>query len=409
MTRAIKVAGVIEVVGIGEAGWEALGPHERSLVERARLVMGGARHLEFLPEIEGQERRAWPSPLRPALPGLAREPGPVVVLASGDPLRSGIGTTLIEVLGADSVSIYPTVSSDLLARARMGWSAESVQVITLVGRDIDRVVRWLTPGARLIVLCGDGDGPARVADRVSAAGYGDSAMTAWWHLGGPREGSSTATAATWGPEPTPDLVLVCLEVADGGADQGPAPGRSEDAFDHDGQITKRDVRASALAHLRPTPGQVLWDLGAGSGAVGIEWALAAPGALTVAVERDLERAARVEANAARLGVPEAVTVVTGETIEVLGALPSPDAVFFGGGVDRDVLAAAWSRLPIGGRCVVHAVTLEAEEVCLAAFREHGGSLTRLSVEHAEALGRYLSWKPARPITQWSATKIDPLT
>ena len=398
---------MIEVVGIGESGWESLGPHEQSLIERAHLVVGGRRHLELVPMVDGQERRAWPVPLRPALADLADEDGPVIVLASGDPLRSGIGTTLIDELGADAVRIHPAVSSDTLARARMGWSAESVQVITLVGREIQRVVRWLTPGARLIVLCTDGEGPALVAERVSAAGYGDSTMTAWWHLGGPREGSSAATAATWGPETTPDLVLVCVEVVGAAPDLGPAPGRGEGSFDHDGQITKRDVRASALAHLRPTPGQVLWDLGAGSGAVGIEWALAAPGALTVAIERDHERSARVTANAARIGVPEAVTVVTGETAEVLDTLPSPDAIFFGGGVDREVLAAAWSRLPVGGRCVVHAVTLEAEEVCVAAFREHAGSLTRLSVEHVEALGRYLSWKPARPITQWSATKVHP--
>lgn len=406
---------MIDVVGIGDGGAVDLTPRCRSLVLGASTLLGGRRHLELVPAVPGQVRMPWPAPLRDRLPTMLAEvdaaasrPGRLVALASGDPLLSGIGTTLVELLGADVVRIHPALSSEALARARMGWSFEESVVITLVGRSVHAVRRHLSPDARLLVLCADGATPAVIADLLREEGCGQSVMTAWWHLGGPAEGSRGGTANDWPPRQLPSLVLLCIDVDRDGALRRPvlggAPGRPEAAFENDGQISKRDVRASALAHLRPAPGQHLWDLGAGSGAVGIEWALTAPTATVSAVERDPVRAARIVANTNRCGVPTEVTVATSDVLPALDALPRPDAVFVGGGLTQELLDAAWIRLPVGGRFVAHAVTLGTEAMLVSAYDRYGGDLTRITIEHAEPLGRHLSWTPARPVVQWSATK-----
>lgn len=367
-----------------------------------------------------QVRRLLPSPLHPGLTDLLHGVGAaaesdddgLVMLASGDPLLSGIGSTLIGMLGAAKVRIHPWISSEALARARMCWPAESTLVVSAVGRSIDAVRRHLTPEARLIVLCPDGSAPAALARLLVEEGCGRSRITAWWHLGGPAEGSRSAEARVWNEARTPDLVLACVEVESTGAlarpSLGAAPGRDESAFEHDGQLTKRDVRASALAHLRPTPGAHLWDLGAGTGSIGIDWALAESRARVSAVEVRPERAERIARNAARLGVGASVKVVHGDAAAHLHELDAPDAVFIGGGLSGELLDTAWERLPIGGRCVAHAVTMESEAILVAALRAHGGALTRLSVEQAEPLGRYLAWTPLRPIVQWSAVKAMPV-
>ncbi|MBO1756770.1 precorrin-6y C5,15-methyltransferase (decarboxylating) subunit CbiE [Allobranchiibius sp. CTAmp26] len=408
---------MIDVVGIGEGGEAELSPRSRALVMGARTLLGGRRHLKLVPAAPGQTRRPWPSPLREGLGPLLAEldaasspAGEVVALASGDPLLSGIGTTLIEVLGADAVRIHPVVSSETLARARMGWSAEQATVVTLVGRSPDGVRRHLASGARLVVLCSDGSTPAVLARLLTEQGWGASRMTAWWHLDGPAEGSLTASAAHWSVERTADLVLVCVQVSGTPATPaaiGPAPGRPESSFDHDGQISKRDVRASALAQLRPTPGGHLWDLGAGSGAVGIEWALAAPGASVSAVEHNVARAERIRSNARQFGVAAEVTVVESASLDALAGLPDPDAVFVGGGLTPALIDAVRSRLRPGGRLVAHAVTLSTEALLVGAHERFGGELTRISVEHATSLGAHLSWTPARAVVQWSSTKGMP--
>lgn len=405
---------MIDVVGLGDAGWESLDGQAQALVRDARVLVGGRRHLALVPDRPGQVRRTWPSPLLAGLPDLLAEvdvaAGGVVALASGDPLRSGIATTLVDLLGSGDVRTHPALSSDALARARMGWSAETTEVVTTVGRDLRAVVPHLVPGARLVVLCSDGTDPARLAGLLTGHGLGATSLTARWHLGGPDEGARSARADAWDPTPTPDLVLACLDVR---ADEpsgypfaalGPAPGRPEETFDHDGQITKRDVRASALAHLRPAPGGHLWDLGAGNGSIGLEWCLAAPRATCTAVERDPSRAARVRTNADTLGVGPRLAVVTGDSHDpdLLAGLPTPDAVFLGGGLDADLADRAWSALRPGGRLVAHAVTLETEAVLVDLAGRIPAELTRLTVEHARPLGRYLSWSPLRPVVQLSA-------
>ncbi|GAB0025407.1 bifunctional cobalt-precorrin-7 (C(5))-methyltransferase/cobalt-precorrin-6B (C(15))-methyltransferase [Helicobacter pylori] len=410
--KALGWASVIEVVGIGDDGWSGLDEARRALITGATTLLGGARHLDLLaPHAPDARLVPWPSPLRPALPALVEAHPDAVVLASGDPLRSGIATTLIDVVGAERVRVHPAVASDALARARQGWSAEETLVVTTVGRDLRAVLPHLTDGARLVVLLSDGDGPARLAALLTEHGWGATTLTARWHLGSPDEGAHSARADGFA-EATPDLVLACLDVrADdptvAGATAGPVPGRPEDFIDHDGQLTKRDVRASGLARLRPTPGAHLWDLGAGNGSVALEWCLAVDRATVTCVERDATRAPRIRANAAAPGPAARVDVAAGDTPGTdLTTPPAPDAVFVGGGLDPDLLDRAWSSLRAGGRLVAHAVTLEGDAALIGLHARTGGELTRLSVERAVPLGRFLSWTPARTVTQLAAIRTD---
>ncbi len=406
-------ASVIDVVGIGDDGWAGLDEGRRRLVADAATLIGGRRHLDLVAGHvrPGAELVPWPRPLRQALPGLLEAKGDVVVLASGDPLRSGIATTLIDLLGPDEVRVHPAVASDALARARQGWSAEETTVVTTVGRQLRAVLPQLSVGARVVVLCSDGEDPARLGALLTENGWGATVLTARWHLGGVGEGARADRADAFDGA-TADLVVCCLEVraddlAARAVNAGSVPGRPEDFIEHDGQLTKRDVRASALARLRPTPGAHLWDLGAGNGSVALEWCLAAERATATCIERDPARAQRIRDNADALGLAERVDVVAGDTTTVdLTGLAAPDAVFVGGGLEEDVLARAWESLDLGGRLVAHAVTLEGESALLTTHDRVGGELTRLAVERAVPLGRFLSWTPSRTVVQLAAIK-DP--
>lgn len=389
---------LITVVGIGADGH--LPPRSRALVGGAEVLLGGERHLDLVPAVPGQVRRPWPRPLS-ALPGVLKEHEgrSIVALASGDPLVSGIGTTLIRLLGADAVDVVPAVSSVSLARARMGWSAEESAVVTLVGRDVDALRRELAPGRRLLVLSSDETTPAAVAALLADAGFGATTIHVLGDLGGPVE-----SRATYAGGPVPRLHVLALEVTGDGLATW-ATGLPDDAFEHDGQLTKRDVRASALARLAPRPGDHLWDVGAGAGSVAIEWLRAHPLTTATAVEGDEERAARIGRNAGRLGVPR-LEVVAGRAPDALAGLPTPDAVFVGGGATAPgLLDLCRDALAPGGRLVAHGVTLETERLLVDAFHAHGGELTRLSVEHVTPLGgRFTGWTPARAVVQWAWTK-----
>jgi precorrin-6Y C5,15-methyltransferase (decarboxylating) len=419
------VARVIDVVGVPAAGLESLDEPTRALVRQAPVVVGSPRLLALLPPHEPQHdeqrRLAWPSPLRAGLPALFREVGTdqVVVLATGDPLLSGVGATLVEVLGAEVVRIHPAVSSVALARARMRWSAEQSTVVSLVSTPASAVRRHLAPAARLVILSAGAKTPGEVAAELVDAGWPQAEVTVLGALGSSTESTHGGSAAEWldsgapagAPQPSavPPLNIVAVRLPEEHAAYGTTPGLPTSAFDHDGQVTKSEVRAAALAALRPMPGQLLWDLGAGAGSVGIEWARAAHRARTIAVERNPERAERIRRNAAALGVPQLEVVQAGTDLVTTPGhgLPRPDAVFVGGGASEPVIAAAWEALRPYGRMVVHAVTLETEALAVAAFREHGGELRRLTVERAEPLGAHLSWTPARPVVQWSCTKQGP--
>ena len=391
---------MIEVVGIGAAGWATLGPAERDLVTAAELVVGSHRLLDLLPQVHGQRRAPLPTDLRVGLADLLadHEDRLTVVLASGDPLVAGLGATVLSAFPTRAVRIHPHLSSVALARARMGWAAEMVETVRLrTEDDLDLVRRWLFPGQRIVVLSRDAGTPGAVDRLLAETGHGASRVTVLSDLGGPDEARHTVH------EEVPALNVVCVEVEGDSPHATLAAGLPDEAYEHDGQLTKRDIRASALAHLMPRPGELLWDVGAGAGSIGIEWLRAHPRCRAIAVERDPDRARRIAANAARLGVP-GLTVVQGTAQQALVDLPRPDAVFVGGGADEQVLEACWAALRPGGRLVVHAVTLETEAVIAARWRECGGTLTRIAMEHLERLGSYHGWKPARPVVQWSATK-----
>ncbi|MGW5339770.1 precorrin-6y C5,15-methyltransferase (decarboxylating) subunit CbiE [Rhodococcus pyridinivorans] len=394
----------ITVVGIGADGWSGVPSTVRERILAAEVLLGGRRHLDLVPAGTAV-REEWPSPLLLGLDDLLdRHAGKdVVALASGDPLVSGIGTTLIRRLGGDAVEVIPAISSVALARARMGWSAEECETITVVGREIDALRRVLTRGRKLVVLV-DGARVADVATLLEAAGFGNSRVAVLSHLGAADESRIDAKAAHLTDTGARSLSLMCVEV-DGPAGLSVLPGLDDSLFEHDGQLSKRTVRLAAVCALAPRPGELLWDVGAGAGSVGIEWARTDPRCRTLAIEKDERRAGAIERNAAALGVPSIVRIVRGAAPAALVGLPVPDAIFVGGGGSREgVLDTCWDALPPGGRLVAHAVTLETEAVLVQWWKTHGGELTRLSVEHADPIGTFTGWRAQRPVVQWSAVK-----
>jgi precorrin-6Y C5,15-methyltransferase (decarboxylating) len=394
----------VTVVGIGADGWDGLTPAARAIIASAEIVLGGPRQLSLLPVADGQVHQPWPSPLSAALQDLLTQFAgrQVVALASGDPMLSGIGTRLVDILGADRVAVIPHLSSVTLARARLGWSAESTAVVSVVGRDVHAALRELAPGRRVLVLSSDEKTPAALADLLVARGYGASRFVVLGDLGGEYETVDETTAGEFSGV-SPRLNIVALQL-NGPLLAGWATGLPDDAFEHDGQLTKRDLRASALARLLPAPGQLLWDVGAGAGSLGIEWMRAHPTCRAVALEADAARAERIGRNARSLGVP-ALLVVCATAPEALSDLATPDAVFVGGGASRPgVLQRCLDALRGGGRIVVHGVTVETEAALAAAYAQLGGELTRMHVEHAAAVGSFTGWTPARAVTQWAFTK-----
>jgi precorrin-6Y C5,15-methyltransferase (decarboxylating) len=398
----------VVVVGIGADGWDGLSPAARRAVVEAEVLRGSVRQLGLVPGEIVAERIPWPSPMGPALAGLLEaHPGRrVVVLASGDPMLSGVGGSLVRLHGHAAVEVLPHPSSVTLACARMGWAVEETTVVSVVGRPIELVVPHVTPGRRLLVLGSDTFTPAGVAKLLAGDGYGASRLTALAQLGGPEERRFTSTAADWPHAETDPLVITAVEgVADAGTVPLPTvPGLPDEAYAHDGQLTKRDVRAVTLARLAPLAGQLLWDVGAGAGSVGIEWMRVHPSCRALAVESHPERAHRIAQNAARLGVP-GLRVVEGRAPEALEGLAVPDAVFVGGGATTPLLLdACWEALSSGGRLVANAVTVQSEAVLADWFARVGGDLVRLAVQHAEPVGSFSGWKAAMPVTIWSVEK-----
>ena len=392
----------VTVVGIGADGWAGLAEPGRAAVRGAEVVLGGPRQLALVAGHTDAEARAWPSPLLPALPELfaGLRGRRVCALASGDPMHYGLGATLARVLGPVEVLTHP--SSIALACARMGWAAESVEVVSAVGRPLAAVRRVLAPGARVLVLSEGAGTPGALATLLADDGWGDSALTVLEQLGGPGERRLDGTARHWVHPPGDPLNLVAVTCD--GPGRALTPGLPDDAFDHDGQLTKREVRAVTLALLGPRRGELLWDVGAGNGSIALEWLRAHPTCRAVAVEPDPARAARIAANADALGVP-GVRVVEGRAPDALDGLPTPDAIFIGGGVTADdVLPRCWEALPAGGRLVANAVTVESEGVLGAARARLGGELTRLSVARAAPVGGFTGWRPAMPVTIWSVAK-----
>ncbi len=397
----------LAIVGIGEDGVEGLSPKARALVSGARLVVGGERHLALARDLIAGEPMAWPSPLPDGVAAiLARRGQPVAVLASGDPHWFGVGNLLARHVAAAETVCVPAVSALALACARVGWSSEVVSTISLGGRPLETLAPLLQPRARIIVLSADAGTPTQVAAFVSGRGFGASQMQVMEHLGGPRERVRQSRADAFALRDIANLNLTALDV------QGtPAatviplvPGRPDELFENDGQITKREIRAAALAALAPRAGERLWDVGCGSGSIGIEWLLSDAGNEAIAIDANPERAARATRNAAALGVPR-LQVMVGTAPAALAGLAAPDAVFVGGGGhDAALLDAGWTALRPGGRMVAHAVTVETEAALIAAMDRFGGAITRIALERLEPLGRLHTFRPALTVSQWLAVK-----
>lgn len=392
----------IVVVGIGAGGWAELGESARAAIASASLLVGGERHLELVPDT-GAERRAWPSPIGGLVDELvAMRGGPVCVLSSGDPMLHGIGATLARRVGLERLDVFPHPSARALVCARLGWPEAETELVSAVARPPEVIAPALAPGHRLVVYSTGVDGASAVARVAGERGYGPSRMAVLEELGGAAERIVESTVEGWGERKVAPLHAVALECR--AAPDAPlltrTPGLPDEAYDGDTQMTKREVRAVTLAALRPVPGQLLWDVGAGSGTVSIEWMRTHPGCQAIAIEARAERAERIAANAVRLGVP-ALEVVTGTAPEALAGLDRPDAIFVGGGVAvPGLLDDCLDALRAGGRLVANAVTLEGEGVLARARGRHGGSLVRLQTSYAEPLGGFSGWRPARPVTQW---------
>ncbi|APC16088.1 cobalamin biosynthesis bifunctional protein CbiET [Pseudomonas frederiksbergensis] len=395
----------LTVVGIGEDGFKGLGKNARRALLGASRIFGGQRQLDLLPACIRGERLLWPSPFS-LEPVLAQRGEPVCVLASGDPMLFGAGASLARQVPNDEMLILPAPSSCSLAAARMGWPLQEVITLSVVARPIAALnAQWFS-GVRLLVLSNDGHSPAAIAALLRERGFGPSRMTVLEHLGGEAERRIDGTANDWTYPPAADLNLLAIEcLAEPTAQRlSRLAGLPDAAFKHDGQLTKRDVRAITLARLAPVPGELLWDVGAGSGSIGIEWMRAHPSCRTLAIEADAGRQQLIEHNRDALGVP-GLQLIRGSAPQALAGLERPDAIFIGGGVTRDgVLDTCWAQLKPGGRLIANAVTLQSEMTLMAWREQHGGELTRIHIAQAQPLGEFDTWRQALPITLLDVVK-----
>jgi len=396
----------LSVVGMGEDGLDGLSPASRTLVESAELLAGSERLLALVPAGPG-ERLAWPSPFDALAARLEAWRGRrVVVLATGDPLNYGIGAKLLQHFAIDDIRFLPHVSAFSLAAARLGWSLPDTETVSLHGRGATLIETAMAPNARILALTAGEETIREVARRLVARGYGASVLTVLEHMGGPAERRISFVAQSLTEGPLADLATLAVECRPepGAALLTRTPGLPDDAFRHDGQITKREVRAITLAALAPFPNALLWDVGAGSGSVAIEWMRAARGARAVAFERHAGRLALIAENAIDLGAPS-LEIVPGDFLEDAGGRPPPDAVFLGGGVsDTRLFEAAWAPLKAGGRFVANAVTLDGEAQLAALNATQGGELVRIEVAYAEPVGQHMAMRPRLGVTQWRAIK-----
>ncbi|NDK91192.1 bifunctional cobalt-precorrin-7 (C(5))-methyltransferase/cobalt-precorrin-6B (C(15))-methyltransferase [Gordonia desulfuricans] len=411
----------IVVVGIGADGWDGLSGRARRALQSATTIIGSRRQLDLLADVPAT-RVAWRSPMSAHLAeviGSARSDAvpadpaqgatrsgsgdtPIHILASGDPMFHGIGTSLIRELGAEHVTIIPAVSSAALACAALGWDAAHTPVVSTVTAPVSVIVGALSRGNRFLILSRDGTTPAQIADLMTAQGFGDSSMTVLEQLGGPAERRHSARAVAWDEPLVDPLNIVAVDCV--GPRRTPLPGRPEDAYAHDGQITKSTVRALTVCALEPAGAQVLWDIGSGSGSVAVEWLRADADGRAVAFEVRTDRAVHIPDNADRFGVGDRITVLGGFPQALTDSTPQPDAVFIGGGLDTPMLERVWAALGVGGRLVINAVTIENQTLLTTWAARHGGILRRIGVETAAPLGGFTTWRPALPIVQWTVDK-----
>ena len=393
---------MIVVVGIGADGTAGLSEASKRELLSATVIYGSQRQLDLLDGTVTAPRHPWPSPMMPAAQRLLDDhpDGDIHVVASGDPLLHGIGTTLIRLHGAKRVRVLPHVSSVTLARARMGWAAQDTEVISLVTAPVHTAVRR---GGQAIVLSRNRAVPAELAELLVETGRGTSDFTVLERLGSHDERVRNRAADAWAaapPDDVDDLNVVAIRYL---PDERIAATLPDDVFHHDGQITKQAIRAVTLAALGPRPGELLWDVGAGSGSIAVEWCRSAPGCRAVAFETNPQRRERIMANTRAFGVE---LDTRGGAPESFDGAPQPDAVFVGGGLTHPgLLSACVDRLPTGGRLVANAVTAESEALLVEWHSRLGGELRRFQHYRGEPLGGFTGWRPAMPIAQWVVSTL----
>jgi precorrin-6B C5,15-methyltransferase / cobalt-precorrin-6B C5,C15-methyltransferase len=401
----------LSIIGIGEDGWLGLSPAAKTLIEEATVIFGGSRHLAMLPDRlpNCQERLLWEFPIDRSIQKIDNYRGKsVCVLASGDPMCYGVGTTILRHISRSEMTIVPVPSAYSLACSRLGWSLPEVELLSLCGRDPASLHALLAPGVRLLILSADRHTPAMVAEMLATKGYGKSQITVLERMGGKEERTIEGIAESWNAGDLDNLnaiAVICLPDADT-IPLSRLAGLPDSAYHHDGQLTKREVRAITLATLAPLPKQLLWDVGAGCGSIAIEWLRTHPSCQAIAIEQNSDRRQYIARNAIALGVPR-LQLIGGKAPEILQDLPQPDTIFIGGGVTTPaMLETCWSALPQGGRLVVNAVTVESELKLLQWQKKFGGELIRIAIQRTEAIGKFSGWKALSPITQWSAVKSD---
>jgi precorrin-6B C5,15-methyltransferase / cobalt-precorrin-6B C5,C15-methyltransferase len=397
----------LSIVGIGEDGIAGLTSVSQDLIRNAELVFGGQRHLALARPLIRGAARPWPSPFGRAIEDvLAERPRQVCVLATGDPFHYGVGTLLARRVAPEEMLTVPAPSAFSLAAARLAWPLAESVLIALNGRSLDLIRPHLHPGSHILALTADGEAPAAIARLLTTAGFGASRIAVLEALGGARERMRDTTAEKFELAGIDPLNTVAIEVvaAKDARVIARASGLPDSWFEHDGQITKREMRALTISTLAPRRGELLWDVGAGAGSVAIEWMLADPSLRAIAIEAHEDRASRIARNAAALGVP-GLEIVHGRAPEALTGLAPPDAIFIGGGAgDAAVVDHAIAALRAGGRLVVNAVTLVTEAQLAARHAQLGGDLIRIALSRAEPVGEKTGWRPAMPVTQWTFVK-----
>lgn len=396
----------LDLVGVSDGGLDTLSPNAAEILVRAEIVFGGRRHLAMLPPEHPAERRPWRSPFGDSAADILAARGRrAVVLATGDPSWFGPAKWLRGVLNPAEFRVFPAPSAFSLAAARLGWALEDCRCLTVHGRVVESVAADFAAGGKLLILSEDGASPAALAALLCEAGYSASPIHVLEHLGGPAERVRQAPAYRFDLDGIAALNTVALDcrAAEGARVWPPGAALPDEAFRHDGKMTKRVLRALALSALSPRAGELLWDVGSGSGAIAVEWCRAAAGARALAIEPNPERLAFIRENRSRLAAP-GIEIVAARAPEAFDGLEAPDAIFIGGGLTEGVFAPAFARLKPGGRLVAHAVTLESEALLLALHAEHGGDLLRVSVDQAAPVGPFRGWRPSMPVLHWHLTK-----
>jgi precorrin-6B C5,15-methyltransferase / cobalt-precorrin-6B C5,C15-methyltransferase len=401
----------LSIVGIGDDGLSGLSPMARSLLDRAEIVVGGQRHLAMLPATDTRKKLPWRSPFHESVQEIISHRGQsLCILASGDPFCYGVGSSFYEAMVAQGLEpmqemiVVPTPSAFSWACSRLGWATTEIETVSLCGRDINLINKLIYPGAKILALSADRSTPGLVAQLFTARGAGDTQITVLEHLGGNQERLIQGFAHSWQHESIANLNTIALNCPRSTPGYTHLPGLPDNAYIHDGQLTKREIRAVTLASLAPYPGELLWDVGAGNGSISIEWLRSHPRNRAIAIEQHSQRLQHITHNAANLGVPQ-LQLIAGHAPMVLADLPQPNAVFIGGGLTvPGVFEAGWQALLPGGRLVANGVTVETEQRIFQLQQQYGGSLERIAIQRAEPVGKFLGWKALAPVTQWRITK-----